>query len=238
MKRSSTQLSTTSNVSQASTAGKKARKGREQLAVVNRSRGSLGLGFPKSLNLVHRYCENVTFNTGAGTGIGFYTFSCNGLYDPNITGSGHQPLYFDQMSALYDHYVVVGSRIRLRVVPDSTSSAKGIRLGCFINDNTGVPTTTVFDTLQEQSLAKTICSAPNNNRPLELTHTWSAKKYFSGSILANTELQGTPSSNPTEQSYYQIFMVATDGVSALNTFLEVQIEYITVWKELVDLSSS
>jgi len=35
-----------------------------------------------------------------------YVFSTNGLYDPNITGTGHQPAGFDQIMLYYNHYYV------------------------------------------------------------------------------------------------------------------------------------
>ncbi len=36
-----------------------------------------------------------------------YTFNSNGLYDPDQTGTGHQPLGFDQYAAQYNRYRVL-----------------------------------------------------------------------------------------------------------------------------------
>lgn len=44
----------------------------------------------------NRYVEGfIDLNPGALGSNAPYTFSANGLYDPNITGSGHQPIGFD-----------------------------------------------------------------------------------------------------------------------------------------------
>lgn len=51
-------------------------------------------------------------NAGTASSIASYSFSANGLYDPDISGTGHQPLYFDNLSALYSKYVVQYSKIR------------------------------------------------------------------------------------------------------------------------------
>ena len=43
-------------------------------------------------------------------------FSGNGLYDPDVSGVGHQPLGFDQWMTLYNRYRVYASRIVVNVV--------------------------------------------------------------------------------------------------------------------------
>ncbi len=35
-----------------------------------------------------------------------YVFRLNSLYDPDLTGTGHQPYGFDQFAALYSRYKV------------------------------------------------------------------------------------------------------------------------------------
>ena len=34
--------------------------------------------------------------------------------DPNHTGVGHQPLYFDQLMTIYNHYIVIGAKITVK----------------------------------------------------------------------------------------------------------------------------
>ena len=33
---------------------------------------------------------------------------------PNHTGVGHQPLYFDQLMTIYNHYIVIGAKITVK----------------------------------------------------------------------------------------------------------------------------
>lgn len=40
-----------------------------------------------------------------------YEFRANGCFDPDVTGTGHQPRGFDQYGQLYDRYVVTSSKI-------------------------------------------------------------------------------------------------------------------------------
>ena len=60
------------------------------------------------------YSDYFSIETGVAGIPGHYVFAANGLYDPNITGSGHQPSGFDQLvGPLYDHAVVIGAKITL-----------------------------------------------------------------------------------------------------------------------------
>ena len=83
----------------------------KKLQVYRPMRSFNQVGFPKTLKFIHKYCDNVSVSGSAG--IPFkYQFSCNGLYDPNITGTGHQPMYFDQVTPIYNQYRVIGAKAR------------------------------------------------------------------------------------------------------------------------------
>lgn len=45
-----------------------------------------------------------------------YQFAINDIYDPNITGTGHQPRGHDQWANMYTHYEVQACAIRVRAV--------------------------------------------------------------------------------------------------------------------------
>lgn len=61
-----------------------------------------------------RYTESRAITTSTGT-LGPYNFVANGLYDPNSTGTGHQPMSFDQHMALYTLYHVLACRVTLDI---------------------------------------------------------------------------------------------------------------------------
>lgn len=195
----------------------------------------LSIGFPKTLKFKHKYVEQFLL-TDAST-IQNYQFSCNGMYDPNITGTGHQPMYFDQLGALYDHYTVIGSKIKYRVVPSGTAIQNPYKIITWINDDT--TSTGDATSFSENKFAKTrLCTGGVNPSQIILTNKWSAKKFFGGSVMANDELKGTTSANPAEQSYFQISFRTLDGTSTVSVYVLVEIEYVAIWKELKELASS
>jgi len=192
-------------------------------------------GFPKKILIKHRYAQAVGITASTGTLVST-RISANGMYQP-IAG-GHQPMYFDQMSTMYDHYCVIGSKIKVIAAADSSSSlTKPVIIGLYVNDDTTGYVTNI-QAVQEFQQGKTAVLNFNATKPVSLTAKWSAKKYFSKNPLANSELQGSPSANPSEQSYFQI--CAQDITQAVNATIDVWVEvtYIAIWKELIDVAQS
>lgn len=195
---------------------------------------NLGLGFPKRVTCTLKYAEvhTITSTTGALASI---SFSANGLYDPFLGTGGHQPLYFDQLMALYDHYTVVGSKIRCQVVPGTTNQLGSCAL--FIDDDNSTSLTDI-SAIAEQSSGTSLKILPlAKNEPTILQGSWSAKKTFGGSVLGNDNLQGTISANPTEQSVYRVCYQDLGAVTSAVKVI-VEIEYFTVFDELKDVAQS
>lgn len=58
-------------------------------------------------------------------GTATYEYSGNSAYDPDVTSLGRQCLYWDQITAVYSKYVVLGSRITIKFNVD-TGSNQGV----------------------------------------------------------------------------------------------------------------
>lgn len=73
------------------------------------------------------YFEDITLNPapralGLG-GTNMWAWSLNSLYDPNTSGTGHQPMFFDNYSALYDRYKVSFAKITVTVINHFVNTA-------------------------------------------------------------------------------------------------------------------
>lgn len=94
------------------------RRGRRKLrrtrAIGRRSRalgiyrGPMGISNTKRVRLTYGTFFEVPLNALEHAS---YVYLANGMYDPDYTGTGHQPKYFDQWGALYKRYLVFGSKI-------------------------------------------------------------------------------------------------------------------------------
>lgn len=216
--------------------GKGARRWRRsRKVVIPRTMVSTGIGFPKKLLMTHKYVDTFTLTQSSG-GNSFYVMSCNGLYDPNITGTGHQPLYFDQLTTLYNHYVVIGAKCTFKFTHQAAYNVV-IKVTALVEDAASL-TSGNFDAIAEQTQGKAVTLLPANNA---VTHrktlTYSSRKFFGKNPLSNSNLRGSSSANPSEQAYFTL--VATgDGITSTALTCTAEITYTAIWFELKDVAQS
>lgn len=86
--------------------------------------GRLQFGFPTKIITILRYIDLYGITSTAG-GIAQQVFSLNGIFDPDITAVGHQPMYFDRYAAIYNNYRVLGSRITAEISPTNVTATSG-----------------------------------------------------------------------------------------------------------------
>lgn len=199
------------------------------------SRVPRSVGFPKLLRVRHRYVDGAVLTSTTGS-LALYAFRCNGLFDPNITTTGHQPMYYDNLAAIYNHYVVTACKIELRV-QGSFDSTQPMVVGCFVNDDSTV-TPSDYTACCEQSTAKYATLAGDKHTGAYITNSWSAKNDFGGSVLANTRLEGTAAADPSEQSVWTIFASTIAGSDSGVVNILVTLHYEVTWRELKDLNTN
>lgn len=78
-----------------------------------------GVGFiaPRLITRM-KYTDNLTIST-LPTVMSLYEFRLNSVYDPNLTGTGHQPYGFDQLANLYLRYRVFACKWIIQIPPTS-----------------------------------------------------------------------------------------------------------------------
>lgn len=180
---------------------------------------------------------NIQVNPTSGGLASTYIFSANGMYDPNITGVGHQPLGFDQIMTMYDHFTVIGSRITVTFVNNDISYNQfaGVRL----TDNTTPETDP--NAIMENGAGKHallgIAGKETNTATME--HNCSVSRFLGRpNIMSNDDLRGSAVANPVEQVYYQIWAAPNTAVDASTVTLTVKIDYIAIFTEPKTLASS
>lgn len=228
----STQLSTASSKrARYSGAGQKKKRVTFVPTMVRMGRQS----FPKQQFMTLKYSGTPSVSVTAGVP-NAYQFSCNGCFDPDITGSGHQPLYFDQMMAIYDHYTVLRSRIKATFIPLTPTTRCSQFAVLYIEDDTTTGGTG-FNFYSERPGAKTAAWDPTVDANPTLYLAWSAAATFGPNPQAQSELQGDSSSNPSEQSYFTLVYGNNNGDNA-TYLLSVEIEYDVVFDEFKTIAQS
>jgi len=214
-------------------AGVRKRTTKRRLGVFRPQR-LLRVGFPKTTAVKLRYVDGVSLNPVTST-LATYAFSANSCFDPNVTGIGHQPMNFDMWSALYNHYVVVGSKIRVTFNFGTTAQADGFVCGCFVSDDLSY--TTDPTTMMEQGLARYKIRNANAFKPGAPTVTcgYSAKKYFNlTNVMDNVLRVGAGiNNNPADTANFIIFCGPTPAstVDLTAIMCTVIIDYIVIFSE-------
>lgn len=196
---------------------------------------NLGLGLPRRLVITHKFVESGAVTSTLGV-FNSLLYSCNGMFNPRPSGSS-QPFYFDQLAALYDHYTVIGSRIKVTALPGTVDQDLGALVVMLNDDTTASALTSVADAAGQTQATPIRYISGASSQPTILNLSWSAKKLFGGSILGNDNLQGTASANPSEATYFQIFYQTLKNTTT-SVYVAVEIEYIAVWDELKEIGAS
>lgn len=187
---------------------------------------------PRQLRNTLKYCQIVTITVNA-SGIGSTVLSCNGLYDPNITGAGHQPLYYDQMVALYNHYRVTASRLEVQFIPQSSQTF----MGYIVQDDDTSLNAGAGYVFAERTGSKKACISSGIKNP-SIKDSWSAKKVFPGDANSNDQLQGSSTSNPTEQTYWHVCVDGGTNMVSVTVQAWVFMEFDILWDEWVSVAES
>jgi len=179
---------------------------------------------PAKQKVTLRYAQKARWNASAGS-TGHWRFSANGLYDPDISGTGHQPRGFDQYMTMYDHYQVIGSKCRASFYSAADPGTVGITLR-----DTPTVTASYLDSFEAPPENNTFTMIANLREPHHLTLNYSQKKFFGTGELDNN-YRGTVAANPAEQAYYHLFSTDVNDLSGIEVDVLVVIDYIVIFSE-------
>jgi len=182
-----------------------------------------------------RYCEQITITSSSGI-LSSHDFRANSIFDPNSTGTGHQPMGRDTYATLYNHYMVTGAKITVKPTHNLAATVP-YAIGVLLSDG-AVPYTHYTEFIEAKKGSWRTVTGNATNTP-SIVCKFSAKKFFNLSDTKdNSRVFGaTFGSNPEELAHfhiwYQILESATDTIP-----LTVTIDYAVQFHEPKDLSAS
>lgn len=171
---------------------------------------------PPKLNVCMIYADNAKLNPGlaASTGI---ALSCNGLYDPYVAAGGHQPRGFDELIALYDHYVVTNAKITVWYSHQPASADQQALVSITVRDNSTIVTSAIDVVESRVNVSKVLGIATGD-------HTGSLELEVNPNLflgrsnpLADPHLKGSNGSNPTEQAYFHLNVTPMDATQDIGS---------------------
>lgn len=206
----------------------------------NRRKSLVNLGksiVPRAQIAKLAYCDNDFSLTSTSGTSARDSYSLLGMYDPDLTGTGHQPLGFDQMMTLYDHYQVLGVKYTITI----THADGDCCVGMLFSDSQ-TPAYSGISTLQENPdyLYRYVSMDTANQMPIVITKKVGLARFFGvpkSGFNGETKYTGTSSSNPTETGACHVFVHGLNGATVTVRY-SLRAEFIAKFTEPKTLGGS
>lgn len=111
-------------------------------------------------------------------------------------------------------------------------------VGIAINDDAVTGQTSAGGYLESNDVKVVYVGLGGSSQPGIISMPWSTYKAFGPSPLANSNIQGTATTDPVLQQQFNIFAQAVDGTSSIALDVLATLEYTVLWYELKDLVTS
>lgn len=157
-----------------------------------------------------------------------YQFRGNGLYDPDVTSTGHQPMYFDQYAAIYRKYRVLASKIHLEVLNQSSLSG----MYFCVYPSTDAATINTLTTVLEQPRAKVLRAIPVGTRVSHNIRMYASTSKVIGipkTGLNDDVYASETTGNPANQWYWNMLVASSDLTSPATAQFLIVITYYVQW---------
>jgi hypothetical protein len=136
-----------------------------------------------------------------------HVFNLCSIFDPDVTGTGHQPLGHDQYANLYHHYQVISCRWRVTICGQGTATGNSFAdnhvFSAHVQASSTVSGSDTSNLEQPGAVYATVL-AGHRNAPV-LTGNFNAAAWFGQrDIRVQDDLRAPFGSNPTEAAYLVI----------------------------------
>lgn len=191
---------------------------------------------PKQMRQTLVYSQLVPLSSVVTPGlVTRYNFRMNGMFDPDASGTGHQPMGYDQLAALYVRWVVIGCKMTVTCTATDATYYSG-QFGVNVTDPlAGSP---IDAASAIESMYSTYNIVSQAAQPTTCRIGVDIAKYFGvKDIVDDDALTGSQAADPTRQVRGEIW-VASDQAAVKPFMMTVKIEYDALFIEPRNITSS
>lgn len=188
--------------------------------------------FPDRVFIKLNYAERINATSTSG-GISQYLFRGNSLFDPNFSGTGHQPYGYDQWANMYSSYRVHGSKFTVKLLPITDTNpeiqAAGL-MDAVLVAFSGINTLSYvsIDQARESPYNRHTLLNRNGSRQGYLKMYMSTAKMYGVSkvnIQANDAYAAGTGANPGNQFQWILIVKSADNLVTITALADVKITY-------------
>jgi len=191
-----------------------------------------------------RYVDAGVLNASTTTG-DIWNFRANSIFDPDQTGTGHQPYGHDTYATMWNHYTVLGSKIQIDYISDAATGSYGPPpVVCLSLNDAALGAASASGTWVQRveagncayGLAITDGVAKVHNR---FKKSFVASKFFGRASPEDAaELGAAFGANPSEEAFFSIQVTSPDGGDCVTGVCLVTIDYDVLLQEPKQLATS
>lgn len=155
-----------------------------------------------------------------------YAFVGNSLYDPDSSGTGHQPLYFDQNMQVYTKYKVLSAKVTVRPLGNSAAVLYMVPLTSILAASADAPH---FSELPRSQIVVVGNAGITPAVPLFATYTTQAILGLSNAQLSSEAYSGTDSTSPGQLWYINLIAINPNQADPVALYVHVHISYTAIF---------
>lgn len=191
------------------------KKRNRYLSKYNRPRKSLATygtvgGMPLRKFVKLNYFEQLVFTPNLSGAQSSYAFNLASAFDPNFTGTGHQPLGYDQFAAFYKQYRVHSATITVQW-SNAATNVFPVYVG-MCGDKSGSLEAPLETKMEAKGGRHAKLLLINSREKATFRETVSIKDYFSvKNVSDDHQLQALITGSPTLPAYYVVWAQFANG---------------------------
>ncbi len=145
----------------------------------------------------------------------WHAFRANGMFDPDLTGAGHQPLGFDQMMVLYNKFAVLWCTISCmfnfapNISPVQVGAVVGIRKG----DVSGTFPNSLDHIIETRRVKyRRLWYRDGPGADVFIKYGMSPKRHLGLPSVKSQENVGSATADPSVDARWEIFVATRDDI--------------------------
>lgn len=199
-----------------------ARRSRRTNAVVSRSSPLPDRFFTK---LKYTDIHALTFTGSSGVPAN-QSYRVNSIFDPDITGTGHQPLGHDEFAVLYNRYRVYGMKYHITLSNQSTTDYADVAVSLRPNLT---PYTSIYTAMESPYCQKLTIGPETGSRNIAQIKGYASVAKLRGlskrQVAIEDDLSALFGSNPGNMPMLTILIQNQNSASSIVVNARVDVEY-------------